>query len=112
MTNDSPLPESLEQFVARQTTRPIEDFGASATAQDRAPYSSYWYRAVVCILLSRRVQATRDGSPNGTDVNRVGKEANFNQHLIERVGTFLAAADVVRFDGQGRYDAGPNLAAF
>ena len=47
-----------------------------------------------------------------TDVNRVGKEANFNQYLTERVGTFLVASDVVRFDRQGRYEAGPNLAAF
>jgi hypothetical protein len=47
-----------------------------------------------------------------SDVNRLGKEANFNQYLTERIGTFLVAMDVIRFDRQNRYDAGPNLAAF
>src|SRR4029077_19628790 len=65
-----------------------------------------------CILLSGRIQATNDGKPNMTDVNRIGKEANFNPYLIERIGTFLVAMDVIRFDRQNRYDAGPNLAAF
>ena len=80
--------------------------------EPRSPSGSYWYRAVACILLSGRVQARRDGTPNMTDVNRVGKEANFNPYLTERVGTLLVASDVVRFDRQGRYDGGPNLAAF
>ena len=47
-----------------------------------------------------------------TDVNRIGKEANFNQYLTERVGKFLVAMGAVRRDRQGRYEAGPNLAAF
>ncbi len=47
-----------------------------------------------------------------TDVNRLGKEANFNQHLTERVGKFLVAMGAVRRDRQGRYEAGPNLAPF
>lgn len=106
------LPESLRRFVDRQTTRPITDLGNGDPKEQRSPYGSYWYRAVACILLSGRVQAKRDGAPNMTDVNRVGKEANFNQYLTERVGTFLVAADVVRFDRQDRYEAGPNLAAF
>jgi hypothetical protein len=106
------LPESLQRFVARQTTRPVTDLGDGDAMEPRPPYGSYWYRAVACILLSGRVQARRDGTPNRTDVNRVGKEANFNQYLTERVGTFLVASDVVRFDRQGRYDGGPNLAAF
>ena len=80
--------------------------------EQRSPYGNCWHRAVACILLSGRVQAKHDGTPNMTDVNRVGKEANFNQYLIERVGKFLVASDVIRFDRQGRYEAGPNLAAF
>src|SRR5260370_18647932 len=47
-----------------------------------------------------------------TDVNRVGKEANFNQYLTERIGKFLVAMGVIQFDRQNRYDAGPNLAVF
>ena len=80
--------------------------------EERSPYGSYWYRAVACLLLSGRVQAKYDGTPNMTDVNRVGKEANFNQYLTERIGTFLVAMGVIQFDRQNRYDAGPNLAAF
>jgi hypothetical protein len=106
------LPESLQRFVARQTTRPVTDLGDGDAMEPRSPYGSYWYRAVACILLSGRVQAKHDGAPNMTEVNRVGKEANFNQHLTERIGTFLVASDVIRFDRQGRYEAGPNLAAF
>jgi hypothetical protein len=45
-------------------------------------------------------------------VNRLGKEANFNQYLTERIGTFLVAMGAIRFDRQDRYDAGPNLTAF
>jgi hypothetical protein len=47
-----------------------------------------------------------------TDVNRVGKEANFNQYLTERIGKLLVAMGAVQVDRQGRYEAGPNLAAF
>ncbi|MBV8384401.1 MAG: hypothetical protein JOZ63_17470 [Planctomycetaceae bacterium] len=106
------LPESLQRFVARQTTRPVTDLGDGDAMEPRSPYGSYWYRAVACILLSGRIQAKHDGAPNMTEVNRVGKEANFNQHLTGRIGTFLVASDVIRFDRQGRYEAGPNLAAF
>src|SRR5262249_30625579 len=58
------------------------------------------------------VQAKHDGTPNMTDVNRVGKEANFNQYLTERVGKLLLAMGAVQADGRGRYEGGPNLAAF
>jgi hypothetical protein len=90
----------------------VADLWIGDPKERTSPYGSYWYRAVACILLSGRVQAKHDGTPNMTDLNRVGKEANFNQHLAERIGTFLVASDVVRFDRQGRYEAGPNLAAF
>jgi hypothetical protein len=108
----SRLPESLRQFVERQTTMPVTNLWKDDPKERSSPYGSYWYRAVACVFLSGRVQAKHDGTPNMTDVNRVGKEANFNQYLTERVGTFLVASDVVRFDRQGRYEAGPNLAAF
>jgi hypothetical protein len=106
------LPESHRRFVARQTTRAVTDLWDGGRQEQRSPYGSYWYRAVACVLLSGRVQAKHDGAPNMTDVNRVGKEANFNQYLTERVGTFLVGADVIRFDRQNRYGPGPNLAAF
>jgi hypothetical protein len=106
------IPESLRQFVERQTTMPVTDLWEGDRQAQHSPYGSFWYRAVACVLLSGRVQAKHDGTPNMTDVNRVGKEANFNQYLTERVGTFLVASDVVRFDRQGGYEAGPNLAAF
>src|SRR4051794_14280489 len=72
------LPESLRRFVARQATRPVADLWDGAREEGHSPYGSYWYRAVAGILLSGRVQAENDGAPNMTDVNRVGKEANFN----------------------------------
>jgi hypothetical protein len=108
----SRIPASLRQFVERQTTMPVTDLWDGDRKEERSPYGSYWYRAVVCILLSGRVQAKNDGAPNMTDVNRLGKEANFNQYLTQRIGTLLVAMRVIQFDRQNRYDAGPNLAAF
>jgi hypothetical protein len=49
-------------------------------------HRSYRYQPVACLLLSGRIQAKNDGTPNMTDVNRLGKEANFNQYLIQRIG--------------------------
>jgi hypothetical protein len=106
------LPESLRQFVARQTTMSVADLYDGDRKEERSPYGSYWYRAVAGILLSGRVQAKNDGAPNMTDVNRVGKEANFNQYLTERIGKFLVAADVIRFDRRNQYGPGPNLDVF
>ena len=94
------LPESLRRFVERHTTREAAGLWKSDPKGQHSPYGSYWYRAVAGILLSGRVQAKNDGTPNMTDVNRVGKEANFNQYLTERIGTFLVASDVVRSDRQ------------
>ena len=108
----SRIPASLRQFVERQTTMPVTDLRDGDQKEERSPYGRYWYRAVACILLSGRVQAKFDGTPNMTDVKRVGKEANFNQYLTGRIGTFLVASGVIRFDRQDRYDTGPNLAAF
>ncbi len=106
------LPESLRQFVERQTTMAVADLWDGDAMESRSPYGSYWYRAVACILLSGRVRAKRDGAPNMTDVNRVGKEANFNQYLTERVGKLLVAMGAVQVDRRGNYEAGPDLAAF
>jgi hypothetical protein len=108
----SRLSESLRQFVEGQTTMPVTDLRDGDRKEERSPYGSYWYRAVACILMSGRVQAKFDGTPNMTDVKRVGKEANFNQYLTERIGTFLVALGVIQFDRQNRYGAGPNLAIF
>jgi hypothetical protein len=108
----SRTPESLRRFVERQTTMPVTSLWKGNPKERRSPYGSYWYRAVACILLSGRVQAKVDGDPNMTDVNRLGKEANFNQYLTERVGKFLVAVGAVKVDRHGRYEAGPNLAAF
>src|ERR1700730_11514889 len=44
-----------------------------------------------------------------TDVKRLGKEANFNQFLTQRIAPFLVAMVPIQFDRQNRYDAGPNL---
>jgi hypothetical protein len=110
--DQSRIPESLRQFVERQTTMPVMNLWDDNPKEERSPYGSYWYRAVACLLLSGRVQAKFDGTPNMTDVNRLGKEANFNQYLTQRIGTFLVAMGAIQFDRQNRYDAGPNLAAF
>jgi hypothetical protein len=109
-----PLPQSLQAFVQQRATRPVTDLAPASTEEERSQYGSWWYRAVACILLSGRVQATNYGPPNRTDVNRVCKEANFNQYLCERVGTCLEAAGVVVQQGifGHEYIPGPNLDAF
>src|SRR3954464_14610236 len=111
-TGRADLPASLRQFVERQTTIPVADVWDGDPEEERSPYGSHWYRAVVCILLSGRVQARADGTPNMTDVNRVGKEANFNQYLTERVGKLLLAMGAIDVDRQERYGAGPELSVF
>ncbi len=107
------LPESLPQFVAQTRTKPVADLWKYDPKEHHSSYGSYWYRAIACILLSGRVQPKFDGTPNMTDVNRVGKEANFNQYLTERVGKVLVAMKVVESDRrQDEYKTGPNLNAF
>ncbi|WP_406700100.1 hypothetical protein V5E97_14790 [Singulisphaera sp. Ch08] len=101
-------PDSIRQFVEQQKTLPVENLGENQAF----PYVSYWYRAVACILLSGQVQAKSDGAPNMTDVNRVGKEANFNQYLTERIGKLLIAMDVVQHDRPNQFKPGPNLTTF
>ena len=107
------LPDSIQQFVKQQKTVPIsqlwKDRGAAA---EPSPYGSHWYRAVTAMLLSGRVAAKTNGFPNFTDINRLCKEANFNQYFFERMGKFLAAARVVQADRQGRYLLGKNCVPF
>src|SRR4051812_50221569 len=89
--SESPLPEALGRFVARQMTRSVADLWAGAREEPHSPYGSYWYRAVACLLLSGRVRGRHDGTPKRTDGNRGGKEGNFNQHLTQRGGAVLVA---------------------
>jgi hypothetical protein len=89
------LPSSVRSFVEQQTTLPLaklfEDDDAPAY-----PYGEYWRRAAAAMLLSGRIAAKGDGFPNKTDVNRICKEANFDQYLFESTGQFLVAAKIVR----------------
>lgn len=113
--NKSDLPASIRRFIEEQQTCPVSEVSEVRRSEIHSPFSSYWYRAIACMMLSGRVQPRRyqDGSPNMTDVNRIGKEANFNQYLFDRVALTLATADIVvegRFGGP--YQEGPNIEAF
>ena len=105
------LPESIQQFVNHQKTVSVCQLWKD-DGPETSPYGSHWYRAVTAMLLSGRVAAKRGGFPNFTDVNRLCKEANFNQYFFERIGKFLAAGRVVQADRQGRYLLGKNCDAF
>ena len=106
------LPEALRDFVARQPTIELEKVSSGDPEDKVSPYGTYYYRTVACVLLSGRVNPKGDDDPNMTDVNRFGKEANFNQYLFERVGKLLVAMDVVREENWSHYVAGPDLEAF
>ena len=107
-----PLPSAIEQFVKSQNTIAIAELReANAEAED-SPYGSYWYRAVAAMLRSGRVAAKANGAPNRTDINRMCKEANFNQHLFERIANFFIAAKVVQTDRRGQYVDGIHAASF
>lgn len=114
--NKSHLPASIRRFVEEREPRPVSEIGKVPRSELRSPFSSYWYRAIACVMLSGRVQPKHydaDGSPNMTDANRFGKEANFNPYLFERVASYLVIADIVaepRLDGP--YREGPNIDAF
>lgn len=113
--NKSQLPATIRHFIEDQATRPVSEPGAVRKSDLKFPYGTYWYRAIACMMLSGRVQpkSYTDGSPNMTDVNRIGKEANFNQNLFERVARFLVSADIIA-EGrrEGSYQEGPNIDAF
>ena len=102
MTPRVVLPASIQAFVDAQPTLPFND---AEPASDSRPYlySEYWRRAIAGILLSGRVKPKLDGAPNMTDVNRIGKEANFNQYLFERTAKFFVAAHIIGSPGIGVY---------
>jgi len=108
MEHKETLPPSIRDFVERQEALPLED---SATRS--YPYSEYWLRAVAAMLLSGRVAAKDNGFPNMTDVNRICKEANFNQYLFEQTGQFLVTAKIIQPDQRSSgYVAGKLSDAF
>jgi hypothetical protein len=94
MQAPQPLPMSLQHFVHQQATLPSERLVDSAETR-QYPYGTYWWRAIAGILLAGRVKPKHDRSPNMTDVNRLCKEANFNQYLFERVAKFLVNAQII-----------------
>jgi hypothetical protein len=97
---------NLKQFIDRQRTIPAPD------EESLYPYSEYWVKAVLYILLSGRVEARTDGYPNKTDTDRVCRQANFNTYLFEDVAKLLIKSNVVipkdKFDTK-YYHEGKNL---
>ena len=106
------LPKSVQTFVGSLQTVPVSSVWSDGPAEPEYPYAQYWYRAVAAILLAGRVAAKTDGSPNRTDVNRVCKEANFNQHYFDDIARFLLAAAVIEPNDQGSYRKGKAHHAF
>src|SRR5438034_7406131 len=106
MEHSVSLPRSLRDFVERQQTVPIERLIRNSR-RPSYPYCEYWLRAVAAMLLSGRVAAKDNGFPNMTDVNRICKEANFNQYLFEQTGRFLVTAKIIQPDQRSSgYEAG------
>ena len=98
------LPGSIRDFVERQTRLPLESLFEDGELPSY-PYCEYWRRAVAAMLLSGRIAAKDDGFPNMTDVNRICKEANFDQYLFEATGRFLIIAKIIRPNEQSsRYE--------
>ncbi len=98
------LPGSIRDFVERQATLSLENL-LEDTDTPFYPYCEYWRRAVAAMLLSGRIAAKDDGFPNLTDVNRICKEANFDQYLFEATGRFLITAKIIRSNARSsRYE--------
>jgi hypothetical protein len=89
------LPGSIRDFVERQATLPLENL-LEDTDTLFYPYCEYWLRAVAAMLLSGRIAAKDDGFSNMTDVNRICKQANFDQYLFAATGKFLVMAKIIR----------------
>ena len=106
------LPTTVEQFVKAQQTIAITELWETNAESEASPYGSHWYRAVAAMLRSGRVAAKDSGFPNRTDINRICKEANFNQHFFERIAKLLVAAKVVQADRRHHYSEGANHDAF
>ncbi len=112
MEHSVSLPRSLRDFVERQQTVPIERLIRNSR-RPSYPYCEYWRRAVAAMLLSGRVAAKDDGFPNMTDVNRICKEANFDQYLFEQTGRFLVTAKIIQAgERSSRYEAAQFSDAF
>lgn len=106
------LPAAVEQFVRAQQTIAITQLWEANAESAASPYGSHWYRAVAAMLRSGRVAAKDSGFPNRTDINRICKEANFNQHFFERIAKLLVAAKVVQAERGRRYVEGVHHGAF
>ena len=112
MTQRVVLPAAIQAFVDAQPTLPFDD-AEQASDLPPYPYSEYWRRAIAGMLLSGRVKPKIDGAPNMTDVNRIGKESNFNQYLFERAGKLFVAADIISVAKEKReYEPGEYAAAY
>jgi hypothetical protein len=106
------LPASIQAFVDTQPTLPLDDADQASEARPY-PYSEYWRRAIAGMLLSGRVKPKIDGAPNMTDVNRIGKAANFNQYLFERTAKFFVAAHIISVSrGKREYVPGEYAEAY
>jgi hypothetical protein len=106
------LPGSIRDFVEQQATLPLESLFEDSDLP-LFPYCEYWRRAVAAMLLSGRIAPKNDGFPNMTDVNRICKEANFDQYLFEVTGRFLIAAKIIRpNEKRSRYEPAKFSKAF
>ena len=109
MQAPQPLPMSLQQFVHQQPTL-LSEHLVDPTETRQYPYGTYWWRAIAGILLAGRAKPRHDRSPNMTDVNRLCKEANFNQYLFERMTKFLVNAQIIDVSkGQREYVPGERI---
>ena len=99
----------LKEFIRQQRTiqAPAE--------KPQYPYSEYWIKPVMCILLSGRVKSSAEGDPNKSDINRVCKQANFDEYFFEAAALFLIKSNVIavhdKFDNKN-YVEGKNFKAF
>ena len=100
------LPDTIQKFMASCRTIVAEQ------GTPEFPYADWPWRVVPVLCLSGRVQPTCDGRPNRTDVNRVCKQANFNQYWLADVGEFLFECGVLASDYYGPYTCGPAFEAF
>lgn len=113
MAKPAAVPAPIREFVQRQETLPIASVYPEYETHRASVYSRHWFRAVLAMLLSGRVSPKVDGGPNMTDVNRICKEANFNQHLFRDVAELLARAEAVQVDQRsGTYTPGRSCDAF
>ena len=108
------LPASIQTFFEGLETKPVSSATQEKTVPKELSYRLYYWKAVAGMLLSGRVKATNGKSPNKTDVERICKEANFNQYLLGTIADFLIAAEaIVPQEIHGRdYIVGPHFDSF